>query len=147
MLCPRQEPWYWPGSPELLRPQRKGNLGPSGMGPEVPSLQWRQNEPNGVSNHRRLNCLLKLLFRRKSKKTSKLRVTGLCEVNSPVACGFPVKRASNTENVYTWWCHHDDKLVCIIYRRCASFRSLISTPRKPVSDILIDWKWIDINHK
>ena len=27
------------------------------------SLQWRQNERNGVSNHRRIDCLLNRLFR------------------------------------------------------------------------------------
>ena len=48
------------------------------------TLQWRHNERNGVSNHRRFDCLLNRLFRRRSKKTSKLRVTGLCEGNSPV---------------------------------------------------------------
>ena len=42
----------------------------------APSLQWRHNEGDGVSNHRRLDCLLKHLFRRRSKKTSKLRVAG-----------------------------------------------------------------------
>ena len=36
-------------------------------------LQWRHNERDGVSNHRRLDCLLNRLFRRWSKKTSKLR--------------------------------------------------------------------------
>ena len=39
--------------------------------------------PHGVSNHRRLDCLLSHLFRRRSKKL-KLRVTGLCEANPPV---------------------------------------------------------------
>ena len=43
------------------------------------SLQWRYNERDGVSNHRRLYCLLNRLFMRRSKNTSKLRVTGLCE--------------------------------------------------------------------
>ena len=43
------------------------------------TLQWRNNERDGVSNNRRLDCLLNRLFRRRSKKTSKLRVTGLCE--------------------------------------------------------------------
>ena len=43
-------------------------------------LQWRHNERNGLSNHRRLNCL----FMRKSRKTTKLCVTGLCEGNSLV---------------------------------------------------------------
>ena len=35
-------------------------------------------------NNRRIDGLLNRLFRRRSKKTSKLRVTGLCEGNSPV---------------------------------------------------------------
>ena len=48
------------------------------------SLQWRDNELNGVSYHQPHDCLLKRLFRRRSKKTSKLRVTGLCAGNSPV---------------------------------------------------------------
>ena len=38
-------------------------------------LQWRHNGHDGVSNHRRLDCLLNRLFRRRSKKTSKLRVS------------------------------------------------------------------------
>ena len=45
-------------------------------------LQWRRSERNDVSNHQRFDCLLKHLFRRRSKKTSKLRATGLCEENS-----------------------------------------------------------------
>ena len=48
------------------------------------TLQWRHNERDGVSNHQGLDCLLNRLFRCRSKKTSKLRVTGLCEGNSPV---------------------------------------------------------------
>ena len=32
------------------------------------ALQWRHNEHNGVSNNRRLDCLLNRLFRRRSKK-------------------------------------------------------------------------------
>ena len=39
-------------------------------------LQWRHNECDGVSNHQRFDGLLNRLFRRRSKKTSKLRVTG-----------------------------------------------------------------------
>ena len=37
------------------------------------SLQWHRNESDGVSNHRRLDCLLKHLFGRRSQKTSKHR--------------------------------------------------------------------------
>ena len=43
--------------------------------------QWRHNERNGVSNHRRLNCFLSRLFRHKSNKTSKLRISGFCKGN------------------------------------------------------------------
>ena len=70
-------------------------------------LQWRHNERDDVSNHQRFDCLLNRLFRRRSKKTSKLRVTGLCEGNSPVTGEFPAPRASNAENVSIWWRHHD----------------------------------------
>ena len=45
----------------------------------------------GVSNHRRLDCLLNRLFRRRSKKALKLCVIGLCERSSPVAGEFPNK--------------------------------------------------------
>ena len=41
---------------------------------------------------------LSRLFRRRSKKTSKLRVTGLCAGNSPVTGEFPAQMASNAEN-------------------------------------------------
>ena len=46
-------------------------------------LHWRHNEHDGVSNHRRLDCLLHRLFKPRSKKTSKLCVIGLCDGNSP----------------------------------------------------------------
>ena len=39
-------------------------------------LRWRHNGRDSVSNHQPHDCLLNRLFRRKSKKTSKLRVTG-----------------------------------------------------------------------
>ena len=40
-------------------------------------VQWRHNGRDGVSNHQPHDCLLNLLFRHRSTKTSKLRVTGL----------------------------------------------------------------------
>ena len=46
------------------------------------SLQWRHDEHDG-SIHQPHDCLLNRLFRGRSKKTSKLRVTGLCAGNSP----------------------------------------------------------------
>ena len=42
-----------------------------------------------------------------SKKTSKLRDTGLCVGNSPVTSEFPAQMASNAENVSIWWRHHE----------------------------------------
>ena len=70
------------------------------------SLQWRHNERDGVSNHQHHDCLLKRLFRRSSKKTSKFRVTGLCEGNSSMTGEFPAQRSSNAENVSIWLRHH-----------------------------------------
>ena len=69
-------------------------------------LQWRHNERDVVSNHQPRECLLNRLFMRISKKTPKLRVTGLCVGNSPVTGEFPAQRASNAENVSIWWRHH-----------------------------------------
>ena len=69
-------------------------------------LQWRHNEHDGVSNHQPYDCLLNHLFKHRSKKTPKLRVTGLGEGNSPVTGEFPAQRASNAGKVSTWWCHH-----------------------------------------
>ena len=70
------------------------------------TLQWRHNGHDSVSNHQLYDCLLNRLFRRRSKKTSKLRVTGLCEGNSPVTGEFPAQRASDKEKVSIWWRHH-----------------------------------------
>ena len=70
------------------------------------SSLWRHKERNGVLNHRRLDSLLNCLFRRRSKKTSKLRFTGLCDGNLPMTGDFPAQRASNAENVSIWWRHH-----------------------------------------
>ena len=61
------------------------------------TIQWRHNGCDGVSNHQPNDCLLNRLFGRKTKKTSKLRVTGLWEGNSPVTGEFPAQMASNAE--------------------------------------------------
>ena len=58
-------------------------------------LQWRHNGHDSVSNHQPHDCLLNRLFRRRSKKTSKLRVTGLCVGNSSGTGDFPAQMASN----------------------------------------------------
>ena len=70
------------------------------------TLQWRHNGLDGASNHQPHDCLLSRWFGRRSKKTSKLCVTGLCAGNSLVTGQFPAQMASNTENVSIWWRHH-----------------------------------------
>ena len=85
------------------------------MGSAFPCpLQWRHNERDVVSNHQPRDCFLNRLSRRRSKKTSKVRVTmvtGLCEGNSPMTIEFPTQMASNAENVSIWWRYHDDAVM------------------------------------
>ena len=76
------------------------------------ALRWRHNERDSVSNHQPHDCLLNRLFRRRSKKSSKLRVTGLCVGNSPGTGEFPAQMASYTENVSIWWRHHGTERWC-----------------------------------
>ena len=89
-----------------------------------PPLQWRNNERDGVSNHRHLNCLLKRLFRRRSKTKSNVRVTGLCDGNQPITGGCPSQRASNAEHISIWWHHH----AWVSYRICCG----LSTPEEKI---------------
>ena len=96
--------------------QQHSQVNPSNVGPiyiriwSPPcfqmSLQRRHNDHDRVSNHRPHDCLLNRLFRRRSKKTSKLRVTGLCAGNSPVTGEFPAQMASDSGNVSILWRHH-----------------------------------------
>ena len=72
-------PWPWQGPAEALPGTHTGDTQVSW--PIDPSLLWHHN---GI------------------KKTSKLRVTGLCAGNSPVTGEFPAQMASNTENVSIW---------------------------------------------
>ena len=82
------------------------------------TLQWRNNGHDSVSNHQPHDCLLNRLFRRRSKKTSKLRVTGLCAGNSPGTGEFPAQMASNAENVSIWWRHHGVNLLFPVRSGC-----------------------------
>ena len=78
-------------------------------------LQWRHNECDDVSNHRRLRCLLNCWYECRSKKTSKLRITALCVGNSPMTGEFPAQKTSYAESVSIWWRHHAIKGHCGIY--------------------------------
>ena len=92
--------WY-----HLSRGQRRTYVVSSVL--SFSTFRWRHNEHGDVSNHQPHDCLLKRLFRRRSKKTSKLRITGLCEGNSPGTGEFPAQRASNAEKISNWWRHHE----------------------------------------
>ena len=78
------------------------------------SLQWRHIRHDGVWNHQPQDCLLNRLFRRRSKKTSKLLVTGFVRgihrwpVNSPHK-GPVTRKMFPFDDVilyWTWKCHH-----------------------------------------
>ena len=81
------------------------------------ALRWRNSGLDGVSNHQPHDCLLNRLFRHRSKKTSNLRVTGLCVGYSPGTGEFPAQRASYAEKVSIWWRHH----VCLVYRNTVTY--------------------------
>ena len=53
-----------------------------------------------MTSHKPHDFLLKRLFRRISKKTSKLRITGLCEGNPPLTEEFAAQRASNATKMF-----------------------------------------------
>ena len=69
------------------------------------TLRWCHNEPVGISNHQPYDCLPNRSFRRRSKKTSKLRVTGLCVGNSSVTSEFPAQMASKASLAFVWGIH------------------------------------------
>ena len=70
------------------------------------ALRWRHNGHDSVSNHQPHDCLFNRLFRRRPKKTLKLRVIGLCAGNSQGTGEFPAQMASNAENVSICWRPH-----------------------------------------
>ena len=94
----------------------------------VAALQWRHNEHDSVSNHQPHVCLLNRLFGRRSKKTSKLCVTGLCVGNSPGTDEFPAQMASNAEMFpfddvimrFEWYCLYHGVSVGIVFLRPVS---------------------------
>ena len=57
------------------------------------TLLWRHNGLESVSNHQPHECLLNRSFGRRSRKTSKLRVTGLCAGTGE----FPAQMASDAQ--------------------------------------------------
>ena len=126
------------------------------------TLLWRHNGHDCVQiTSLTIDCLLNCLFGRRSKKTSKLRVTGLCVRNSPGTGEFPAQMASNAENASIWWRHHESgfryarRSICVLYPKLVpnTFRHLIDKKilyscrcnKKPENEIsyypTCTWKW------
>ena len=117
-------------------------------------LRWRHNELDGVSDHQPHDCLLNRLFGRRSKKTSKLRVIGLCAWNSPGTGEFPAQMASKAENVSIWWRHHAllvNISVAMWHHKATIILALVTTHIPPEtwpsrnsrlnqSLVIVDWK-------
>ena len=108
-------------------------------------LLWRHNGRDGVSNHQPHDCSLSRSFRPRSKKTSKLRVTGLCAGNSPATSEFPAQMASYAENVSIWWRHNDTKLrgetSFFRVRSCHIHMKIVQCPHVSVSFCSIHHEW------
>ena len=102
------------------------------------TLQWRHNGSDSVWNHQPHDCLLNRLFGHRSKKTSKLRVTGLCVGNSPKTGEFPAQMASNAANVSIWWRHHDT----LVYWEPFLWPTNVGTTRNTV--IRLGWSRIGL---
>ena len=73
----------------------------------TPSVNHYNDVIKGAIASPASHYLLNRLFRRRSTKSSKFRVTGLCAGNSPGTGEFPAQMAGNAENVSIWWRHHD----------------------------------------
>ena len=93
------------------------------------TLHWRHNDHDSVSNHQPHGCLLNRLFRSRSKKTSKLRVTGLCVGNSPGPVNSPHK-GPVTRKMFPFddvimksimWVLHYNKANILFPKNCISF--------------------------
>ena len=98
---------------------------------QIKTLQCRHNERDGVSHHQPHHCLLNRLFRHRSKKTPKLRVTGLWVGNSPVNSPhkgpvtrkmFPFDDVIMNNCHWCGWCsntiYNNMQIMMYIYRLC-----------------------------
>ena len=101
------------------------------------TLEWRHNGHDGVSNHQPHHYWIIRLFRRRAKKTPKLRVTGLCARNSLVTGEFPHKRPV-TRKMFPF----DDVIMNSLFRRTINehqFRATGSLWRNvfPFDDVIM----------
>ena len=113
--------WYWNGP---IYTTHIGDI----------TLHWRHNGRDGVSNHQAQDCLLNHLFRRRSKKTLKLRVTGLYEGNSPVTDEFPHK-GPVTRKMFPF----DDVIMWLLLTYGARIQDISSLSIVPV---ILEYPWL-----
>ena len=121
------------------------------------TLPWRRDERDCVSNHQPRDCLLNSLFRRRSKKTSKLRVTGLCEGNSPVTGVFPaqgpvMRKMFPFDGVIMTaelWCLPDQAVPCTVINPILLTYLLNKLLTKQYIDGLPHWSYcsLALNHR
>ena len=109
-------------------------------------LHWRHNGGDGVSNHLRLHCVLNCLFRRRSKKISKLCSTGLREGN-PVDSPHkgPVTRIMFPfDDVIMWkrYLHHMHPHELIIQRRYSAREITKSSSTFSATNISSNIVWL-----
>ena len=74
---------------------------------EINTLQWRHNGPMASQITSLTSVYSSVNSGADQRKTSKLRVTGLCVGNSSGTDEFPAQMASNAEKVSIWWRHHE----------------------------------------
>ena len=109
------------------------------------TLRWRHNDHAGVSNHQPHGCLLNHLFRRRSNKTSKLRVTGLCAGNSPGPVNSPhegpvTRKVFPFDDVIMKRGHHQGQYFTAHYKRSAPNR-----PSRLVNLLITWWRHIKLH--
>ena len=137
------------------------------LSPYPESLLWRHTGHDGVSNHQPHDCFLNRLVRRRSKKESKLRVTGLfCgEFTGPRNSEFPAQMGPVTRKSFhlmtsSWipgtvpmawhiihYCHHCGCYHCnsaVLDKLIQSAgRSGSSRYNLPITYLWISWQWLD----
>ena len=112
-----------------------------GKSQESISLQCRHNERDGVFNHRHLECLLNRLFRYRSKKPSKLCVTGaetpavvmaliLYNWLVPVFHRSGLSQMENENTISLWWRHQMETFSALLASVRRIYRSLVNSPHK-----------------
>ena len=100
----------------------------------LPPLQWRHNGCDGASHHRRLGCLLNRLFRCRSKKISKLRVSGLCHkrpVSRKIFLFYDIIMSTWPSDAL-WCCRSRSTVVQVMADMMASLITDVSIVYSPV---------------